>query len=352
MKVIIITTIRPECRMPIRSSVNQYLGANAHFLSYCQSSDKTKRKRWEGFHNAYIVKIQETLGSALEPYGYVVDNVTSLQVRERDPEASHEPNGFYLEKSDAGVFYDPEPDHSYLTPVSNRAMLSGTLTLPIPETFRMDETRYLHALAVRDVRETDDFNKIVAWIEVLSPSNKLGGADARDYVNKRLTLVAAEIPLIEIDLLHKQLPVIEGIPVYRPGRGQATDAKPYSISVTDPRPDVQFGGYTEVFSFAVDKPFPVVPVPLLSELSHPFDFGVPFNQTFALPVHYRVVDYEQLPEDFETYQTPDRIAVQNRMRVVQLHAHELDHGPFPVSDSLPLNTDNPLLDAPPDALER
>jgi len=338
--------------MPVRSSLNQYLGANAHFLSYCQSSDKTKRKRWEGFHDGYIIKIQETLGSALEPYGYVVDNVTSLQVRERDAEVSHEPNGFHLEKSDAGVFYDPEPDQSYFTPVSQPAMLPGTLTLPIPDTFRMDRASYLHALAVRDIRETDDFNKIVAWIEVLSPSNKPGGAAARDYLNKRLTLVAAEIPLIEIDLLHKQLPVIEGIPIYRPGRGQAADAKPYSIAVTDPRPDVQFGGYTEVFSFAVDKPFPVVPVPLLSELSHPFDFGVPFNQTFALPVHYRVVDYEQLPEDFETYQTPDRIAVQNRMRVVQLHAHELDHGPFPVSDSLPLNTDNPLLDAPPDALER
>jgi len=74
--------------MPIRSAVNQYFGPNAHFLSHCQAGDRTKRKRWEGFHDGYIIHAQETLGAALEPYGYIVENVTSLQVCERDPKTS------------------------------------------------------------------------------------------------------------------------------------------------------------------------------------------------------------------------------------------------------------------------
>ncbi len=338
--------------MPIRSAVNQYLGANAHFLSYCQSADKTKRKRWEGFHDAYIHDIQRVLSTALEPYGYAVDNTTSLQVREYDPEANRGVDRFHPERSDLGIFHDPIPDFSYSTPTNDRLITPGVLTLPIPDTFRLGETEFFHALAVRDIQQTDDFNKIVAWIELLSPSNKPGGADARDYLNKRLTLVAAEIPLVEIDLLHKQAPVIAGIPLYRPGRGQVADAKPYSITVTDPRPAASSGGYTRVFSFAVDEPFPMIPVPLLGELNHPFDFGVPFNQTFALAVHHRLVDYEQLPEDFDSYQSRDQAAIQVRMRTVQFHRDELEQGPFSIDNRLTLNNDNPPSGTGLDDLER
>lgn len=327
--------------MSVRSALNQYLGANAHFLSYCQSADKTKRKRWAGFHDAYIHDIQRTLGAALEPFGYAVDNTTSLQVREYDPESDQETGRFHPEKSDLGVFHDPAPDFSYPTPAPDRLMTSGVLTLPIPDTFRLDETAFFHALAIREIKQTDDWGKIVAWIELLSPSNKPGGADARDYLSKRLTLVAAEIPLIEIDLLHKQAPVIAGIPLYRPGRGQAANAKPYLITVTDPRPGAPSSGYTRVFSFKVDEPFPLVPIPLLGEFDHPFDFGVPFNQTFALAVHHRLVDYEQLPEDFDTYQLRDQAAIQARMRIVQLRRDQLEQGPFPADGNLALNSDTP-----------
>ena len=337
--------------MPMRSAVNQYLGPNAHFLSYCQSTDKNKRKRWEGFHDAYIHDIQRTLGVALEPYGYAVDNTTSLQVREYNPESNQGADRFHAERSDLGILHDANPDFSYPSPAREHLITPGILTLPIPDTFQLNETEFLHALAIRDIKQTDDFNKIVTWIELLSPSNKPGGADARDYLNKRLTLIAAEIPLIEIDFLHKQASVIAGIPLYRPGRGQVADAKPYLITVTDPRPDASFGGYTRVFSFAVDEPFPMIPVPLLGEFNHPFDFGVPFNQTFALTVHHRLVDYEQLPEDFDSYQSHDQAAIQLRMRIIHLHRHELEQGPFPIADNLTLKRDNLSTTAKLDDLE-
>ena len=327
--------------MPIRSAVNQYLGPNTHFLSYCQSIDKTKRKRWEGFHDAYIHDIQRTLGAALEPFGYAVDNTTSLQVREYDPESNQEIDRFHPERSDLGILHDPTPNISYPSRVNDRLITPGVLTLPIPDTFRIDETEFFHALAIREIKQTDDSGKIVTWIELLSPSNKPGGADARDYLSKRLTLVAAEIPLIEIDLLHKQAPVIAGIPLYRVGRGQSTDAKPYSITVTDPRPDAPSGGFTRVFSFGVDAPFPIIPIPLIGDFNHPFDFGVPFNQTFSLAVHHRLVDYEQLPEEFDSYQPRDQTAIQDRMRIVQFHRDELEQGPFSIDNDLTLDNDYP-----------
>ena len=330
--------------MSIHSAINQYLGVNAHFLSYCQSIDKTKRKRWEGFHDAYIHDIQHVLGTALEPYGYAVDNTTSLQVRERDLDLAQPSGPFYPERSDLGVLYDPVDDLTDRLPAASRVVTPGTLTLPIPDTVRLDEQAFLRALAVREIRQTEDFNKIVAWIELLSPSNKPGGADARDYLNKRLTLIAAEIPLVEVDLLHKQSPVMAGVPVYRSGRGQSPNAKPYTIAVTDPRQDVSSGGYTQVYAFGVDELFPDVPIPLLGELSYSFNFGQPFNQTFALTIHHRLVDYEQLPEDFDSYQTHDQTAIQLRMRVVQLHRHELDRGPFPIDDRLLADRDTPPFD--------
>jgi hypothetical protein len=316
--------------MPIRSAVNQYPGANAHLLSYCQAAEKTKRRHWEGFHDGYIIHAQATLGAALEPYGYVVENVTSLQVRERDPETGPAAERFYPERSDLGVLYDPLPEQSYPPPSGNNPVTPGSLTLPIPDTIRLKPSAFLHALAIREIKPSDDYHKIVAWIELLSPSNKPGGADARDYFSKRLTLIAAEIPLIEIDLLHKQTPVLAGVPIYRPGRGQVADAKAYSIAITDPRPDSRLGGYTQIFPFDVDAPFPTIPVPLLGEQSYPFNFGVPFNLTFAMAAHYRLADYEQLPDEFDSYLPRDQAVIRARMRAVNRHRHELDHGPFPI----------------------
>ncbi len=193
----------------------------------------------------------------------------------------------------------------------------------------MKSAEFLHALAIREFNRTDD-NKIVAWIELLSPSNKPGGADARDYFSKRLTLIAAEIPLIEIDLLHKQAPVMAGIPIYRPGRGQMAEAKPYYLAVTDPRSDSHWGGYSQIFPFGVDEPFPTIPIPLLGELTYLFNFGVPFNLTFSMAAHQRLVDYEQLPIEFDSYLGRDQAAIRTRMATVRAHRHELDQGPFPV----------------------
>ena len=91
---------------------------------------------------------------------------------------------------------------------------------------------------------------------------------------------------------------------------------------------------------------------MIGDFNHLFDFGVPFNQTFSLAVHHHLVDYEQLPEEFDSYQSRDQAAIQARMRIVQFHRDELEQGPFSIDNGLTLNNDYPSSDTGFDDLER
>ena len=76
-------------------------------------------------------------------------------------------------------------------------------------------------------------DKPVAWIEILSPSNKPGGSQQRTYLEKRDTLLeAAEFSFIEIDYLHKSSPTIAQVPDYT---RQENGAAAYRVAVLDPR---------------------------------------------------------------------------------------------------------------------
>src|SRR5688572_13293980 len=101
---------------PIRSIKNQYRGINAHLHSFWQSEGG-----WDSFHSSHITYLTAALKAKLLPKGYTAESQQSLQIRSLEDELSQ-----YIA---VGIYEFVQGDH--------------------------DEP--------------------VAWIELLSPSNKPGG---------------------------------------------------------------------------------------------------------------------------------------------------------------------------------
>ncbi len=309
--------------MPIQSRLNQYLGVNAHLQSHYQAEGG-----WPAFHDNHITHLQEMLGDQLEPYGYIVDNAASLQVRYHDPTPQFP--DVHFEKPDVAIREHRTPkdigaSHTAIT-------APQVLVLSIPEASGLDEKQFLRALAIREAKPKESqLGRIVTWIEILSPSNKPGGQDWNEYAGKRLSIIAAGIPLVEVDYLHKQPPVIAGLPRYRANVRKKLSADPaakaYNIAITDPRPTL-YTGRTQVYPFGVDEHIPQISIPLSGNDTLPFDFGLVYNRTFSLSAHYLLVNYEQPPVEFKTYTAKDQARIRNRMALIVAHRHELDHGPF------------------------
>ncbi len=171
----------------------------------------------------------------------------------------------------------------------------------------------------------------MTWIEVLSPSNKPGGQDWDDYACKRLSILAAGIPLLELDYLHTQPPVIVGLPRYRGNTRKKLSADPgakaFNIAITDPAQP-----YMRVIRRCIHSAWinesRRFPFRSMETITLPFDFGAVYNRTFSLSAHALLVDYEQLPAEFKTFTAFDQLKIRQRMELVALHQHELDKGPL------------------------
>jgi hypothetical protein len=289
---------------PVRSVKNQYQGINAHLHSYLQTE-----RGWDEFHTSHIVHLTNLLKIQLLPMGYTAGIEQSLQIR-RLGEPAGKP------KSDVTIF-DTLPARP-----PKRLSRSGSVEgLAISAVMNIDEslTEY-RAIAVYEyVRGQAERGDPVAWIELLSPSNKPGGQDADYYREKRLKLLHSGIVFVELDYLHESPPTFEYIPSYsrqvqhfQPG----TDAHPYHIVVIDPRPSLMVGKVYP-YGFDVDADIPNVVIPLNSDDTLLFDFGSAYHKTYTEGVYgLEWVDYSQLPLQFERYSRADQMRILARMLAV------------------------------------
>jgi hypothetical protein len=290
---------------PVRSVKNQYPGINAHLNSWLQA-----KAGWNSFHTNHIADLTRLMRAQLLPIGYDADTEQSLQIRrfgdeERTPQ------------SDITIYNtQTDPRRSQLSPPAQIGN-AGELVISMPELVRHDETELAYYWSVA-IYETPEQGEPVAWVELLSPSNKPGGRDHESYRQKRLNVLQSGIVFVEIDYLHLQPPTFESLDSYVPRRrSQSPDggAYPYRISVIDPRP-VFFEGQGHFWQFRIDQPIPTVKIPLSGSDSFDFDFGAAYRKTFEEMLYGQQVDYLKLPESFERYSSNDQAQIVARMLAV------------------------------------
>jgi len=310
----------------VRSIKNQYLGINAHLHSYWQAEGG-----WSDFHTRHIVHLVDTLKPRLLPLGYTAAIEPSIQIRRLDGPAP-------AENPEADVLiYQREPSH--FRPAQQQPVLVGTgeVVLPLMETLALDqraEREYsavkLYALQAGRPQRGEP----VAWIELLSTSNKPGGRDAQEYLDKRIKIVENGIVFIELDYLHESASTIRGFPTYRRRRNQEVEvgAHPYRLVLIDPRPDLTHG-QVRVREFDVDEAIPSITIPLIGGDTLPFDFSIPYRKTFEEALFgLELVDYRQLPVNFQRYSEADQARIAARMVAILEAARQgvdLEKGPFP-----------------------
>jgi hypothetical protein len=308
--------------MAIQSRKNQYVGVNAHLMSLLQAgATEAMPPSWRGFHNHFIARLMEALNAHL-PHGYVAVNDESLQVLGEDRE------GMIVRKK-------PIPDISVYQQGESQTkpgvQVVGTPTWQAVIEKQLEPDNTIDAVVIYQQGAGHRFwGKAVARIELLSPTNKRGGSNYVDYSRKRREAFLTGVPLIEIDLLHETRSPISELPVY-PRQG---NAYPYTLAINDPRHDPE-QIKIEVYGFNVDRPFPTIPLPLIGADFLAFNCDEAYQQSYILGPWNRIVDYEQLPERFDTYSEADQTRIQARLAAV-MNAHQqgldLEQGPFPVED--------------------
>lgn len=305
----------------LRAVKNQFLGINPHLHSFWQTEGG-----WEGFHNNHIIDLTRMLRSHLLSLGYTAQVEESLQIRrENQPTQSPE--------SDVSI-YDMRPDRAALPPLP----LQGStyeLVMPFEEAVIALEPQPapFRAIAVYDPARRD--GHLVAWIELLSPSNKQGGRHANNYIRKRDDLLGANIAFVELDYLHESSPTIMRLADYRQ---REAGSHPYRINLFDMRGSLQ-ERKVYISQFDVDSPIPTITLPLSGSDQLAFDFNVPYQKTFEEMLYgLELVDYRQLPLHIERYMPADQAAILTRL------VHISQHG---VSEQSPA----PLTPLPVDQLE-
>jgi hypothetical protein len=198
--------------------------------SYLEQDDA-----WHDFHESFIPLARELIGAQVGP-GYIVKIEENIYIHERSAEERR-----LLGYGDVSLSKLPAP----ATPSSSTGVAPAPAHFWLP---RVDLQRESY-LEVRDKQN----RRLVAVIELLSPTNKKRGEDRDQFVNKRQQLLRSQAHYVEIDMLRgwERMPFIEqgGYDYYA------------LVSRTPDRPRGDF------WPIRLREPLPVIPVPL--DAPHP-----------------------------------------------------------------------------------
>lgn len=279
---------------------NPFRGVNPHLNSLLQTPGGEERSSlWPTFHSTHINHLADFLNQQL-PLHYTAYSEQSLQVRG-------------VEWGDELIVRRPRPDvtvfrQSVGPPSSVSSVLASPPTWEAPIASVVEPLKRPVAVVIRMVEPDSVLGRVVARIELLSPSNKPGGSEAAAYDDRRVETLESGVPLIEIDYLHETRSVIADVPIYSSDDG----AVPYLIAVSNPRPSWE-EGWVVVYGFGVDQPIATVPLPLADNDMLVFKFDEVYQHTFQARRYHNLLDYTQLPTRFHTYSAKDQVVIQQRM---------------------------------------
>ncbi|MEO8613163.1 MAG: DUF4058 family protein [Chloroflexota bacterium] len=300
---------------PVRAIKNQYPGINAHLHSYWQGA-----KKWNRFHNVYIADLMGRLKAALIPIGYTAAIEESLQIRTVGEEWRDPQSDILIRDESRERSLHPQRPSISAAPIMDIEDLLGEQDLEHP----------YYAVAIFERHADGAEGKPVAWIELLSPTNKRGSSNIGVYFTKRQKLLESGLVFVELDYLHETPPTFWRLDDYS---RHESNSHPYRIVVIEPRPDMK-QGWGAPYEFDVDAVIPSVKIPLNGSDVLEFDFGDAYQQTWEFALYGYDMDYSQLPMNFDRYHPDDQARILARMLAVLKAVRDgVDletHAPLPV----------------------
>ncbi len=271
---------------------NPYPGLNAHLNSLLQTpGTEDQPSIWHSFHTLHIAHIAEALNAQL-PDHYIAFSEQSLQKRTSD--------------DDFGTIevQRPQPDVTVFQQgtgvvVAVAVALEPTWQARIADV--LEPVKQPRAVIIRELLPQGKLGRIVTRIELLSPSNKPFHRHYPAYEARRMEAIDSDVPLIEIDYLHESRSVLLQLPIYP----SHPDAHPYSIIVSDPRPNWTEGKIS-VYAFGVGEPMARFPVPLANDERLVFDLTPVYQHTFLAGRWGNLLNYTTAPERFDIYSPTDQ----------------------------------------------
>lgn len=235
---------------------------------------------WPDFHEAFLAYLRETLQPIL-PAGYYA----TLKTREELGILGH---------SEAPVVF---PDLSVKTtgvdaPAYAQPRPATGLEATTPEHIVVAEL-YPMRVSFLEIREARGDECLVTVMELLSPSNKLPGADRDAFERKQRDVLSSGIHWVEIDLLRSGKRVGCHATVDTYCRRKAYD---YVVVVSrssrrSPRMDL------ELYGFGVRSSFPAVSIPLREpDPDVVLDLGASFRRAYETGPYSKMIRYD-LPPD-------------------------------------------------------
>jgi len=188
---------------------------------------------WNDFHERFIPAAAEEIGKQVAP-AYIVKIDQNVYVHELPEEG----------RSLLG-----RPDAYVAEGAPNTSSQIGSATLEAPSRARLVPLTISERESFIEIRDRAA-RKLIAAIELLSPTNKTPGSDRDQYLSKRDQYLKSGVHLVEIDLLR--------------GGHRAMLDPPHEcdycivVSRAEERPDV------DVWPLRLRDPLPTVPVPLRS----------------------------------------------------------------------------------------
>lgn len=222
---------------------------------------------WPGVHNELIVQLRHLLVPQLRP-DYFVDLEKRVYVLDEDDP------GQRLVVPDVTVAVGPRA-HAGASSVTQAAGGARPTELLMASEVEVREPR----LVVRTARGRE----VVAVVELLSPTNKLGpGSRGRqEYLEKRRELLRSPAHLVELDLLRagRSIPSVDPLP---PGDYRA------HVSRAERRPR------GEVWAWGLRDPLPRLPLPLRGRDAE-LDLGLALARAYDEGGYDVALDYARPP---------------------------------------------------------
>jgi hypothetical protein len=239
------------------------------------------RHLWKGLHTQLIGELSTHQLPPLLAPAYYVDAKSSLQV--------HSGRELY---PDIQVVAESRP--AQLRPAGlGLPVAEATATIAVAPAAEEDEEE--SAIFIREAAT----EQLVVVIEILSYSNKIGGAEKRArYLLKRRELLNSGVHLVEIDLLRWGQRVTPALP-----------DQPYHILVSRAGES-----RNQVWSFGLAEPIPTVPVPLIAPDEYvPLPLQEAYTTIYAARGFRQRLDYQVDPEGPLT--EAQRIYIKERVQI-------------------------------------